>query len=64
MATMTTGEVMTMDVTLVRRLLDETPMEDLKKYLEAYNSDAEKIQGMTGTEMLRYMAKYHIVTLT
>lgn len=31
-------------------------MEDLRKYLEAYNSDAEKIQGMTGTEMLRYMA--------
>ena len=45
-----------MDVTLVRRILDETPMEDLRKYLEAYNSDAEKIQGMTGTEMLRYMA--------
>ena len=53
-----------MDVTLVRRLLDETPMEDLRKYLEVYNSDAEKIQGMTGTEILRYMAKYHIVTLT
>lgn len=45
-----------MDVTLVRRLLDETPMEDLRKYLEAYNSDAEKIQEMTGTEMLRYIA--------
>lgn len=45
-----------MDVTLVRRLLDETPLEDLRKYLEVYNSDAEKIQGMTGTEILRYMA--------
>ena len=45
-----------MDVTLVRRLLDETPIETLRKYLEAYNSDADKIQRMTGTEMIRYMA--------
>ena len=45
-----------MDVALIRKLLDRTPIEDLRKYLEVYNSDAEAIQGMSGSEMLRYMA--------
>ena len=45
-----------MDMVLTRKLLDQTPLEDLKKYLEVYDSDADKIQGMTGTQMLQYMA--------
>ena len=45
-----------MDVALICKLLDRTPIEDLRKYLEVYNSDAEAIQGMSGFEMLRYMA--------
>lgn len=45
-----------MDMVLTRKLLDQTPLEDLKKYLEVYDSDADKIQGMTGTQMIRYMA--------
>ena len=44
-----------MDVALIRKLLDKTPIEDLRKYLEIYNSDDEAIQRMTGAEMLRYM---------
>lgn len=45
-----------MDVALIRKLLDKTPIEDLRKYLEVYNSDAEAIQGMAGSELFRYMA--------
>lgn len=45
-----------MDAALIRKLLDKTLIEDLRKYLEVYNSDAEAIQGMIGAEMLRYMA--------
>ena len=47
-----------MNVALIRKLLDKTPIEDLRKYLEVYNSDVEAIQGMTGTEMPRYMAAH------
>ena len=45
-----------MDVALICKLLDRTPIEDLRKYLEVYNSDTEAIQGMSGSEMLWYMA--------
>ena len=49
---------------LWKQLKDDEFETDLIEVIREYNSDAEKIQGMTGTEMLRYMAKYHIVTLT
>lgn len=45
-----------MDVEMVRKLVREKSLEELRKYLAVYDSDAEKIQGMSGAEMLRYMA--------
>ena len=45
-----------MDVEMVRKLVREKSLEELQKYLAVYDSDAEKIQGMSGAEMLRYMA--------